>query len=74
LRRLARVKEVGEVEEAVVVSGPFAEVANQMRNLSSIGGMRPMVSFPFVALRDLADELNARIEDPPSAAERGDRS
>jgi hypothetical protein len=67
------VKEVGEVEEAVVVSELSAEVANQMHRLSSFGGARPMVSFPFAALRDLADELKAKNGNLPSATERGDR-
>jgi hypothetical protein len=67
------VKEVGEVEEAVVVSELSAEVANQMRHLPSIRGMRRMLSFPWVVLRDLAYELRVKNRNLPSTAEKGDR-
>jgi hypothetical protein len=50
---LAKIKEVGEVEEKVVVSELFAEVRSQVRTLSSIEGLRQMVSFPFSLLRTL---------------------
>jgi predicted PolB exonuclease-like 3'-5' exonuclease len=66
--------EVGEVkEEEVVVSELFAEVANQTRNLSSIGGVRRMVRFPFATLRNLAYELKVQSGAPHSVAERGNR-
>jgi hypothetical protein len=50
---LAKIKEVGEVEEKVVVGELFAEVRSQVRTLSSIEGLRQMVSFPFSVLRTL---------------------
>jgi MFS family permease len=53
LHRLAMVKEAGEVEEKVVVSELFAEVRGQVRMLSSIEGLRQMVSFPFALLGTL---------------------
>lgn len=54
LHRLAMIKEVGEVEEKVVVSELFAEVSGQVRNLSSVDGLRQMVSFPFSAVKNVA--------------------
>jgi len=53
LHRLAMVKEIGEVEEKVVVSELFAEVKGQVRTLSSIEGVRQMVSFPFSMVKSL---------------------
>ena len=54
LHRLAMIKEEGEVEEKVVVNELFAEVSGQVRTLSSVEGLRQMVSFPFAMLRNLA--------------------
>ena len=53
LHRLTLVREVGEVEEKVVAQELVAEVANQVRILSSIEGLRQMVSFPFSNILDL---------------------
>jgi MFS family permease len=53
LHRLAMIKEVGEVEEKVVVNELFNEMRGQVRTLSSIEGLRQMVSFPFAMLRTL---------------------
>jgi len=46
IHRLTRVKEVGEVEEKIVVSELISEVRNEIRNLSTANGIRQMVSFP----------------------------
>ncbi|HUW18003.1 MAG TPA: MFS transporter [Sedimentisphaerales bacterium] len=54
LHRLAMVRESGEVEEKIVVRELFAEVRSQVRILSSVEGLRQMVSFPFSVLRTLA--------------------
>jgi MFS family permease len=54
LRRLAKIKEVGEVEEKIVVDELFTEVKSQVRTLSSVEGLRQMVSFPFSIIRGLA--------------------
>ena len=58
LHRLAMIKEVGEVEEKVVVNELFAEVRGQVRTLSSVEGLRQMVSFPFALLRTLTTKRN----------------
>jgi hypothetical protein len=54
LHRLAMVKEAGEVEESIVVRELFTEVRTQIRILSSIEGVRQIVSFPLSILRNLA--------------------
>jgi MFS family permease len=59
LHRLAMIKEVGEVEEDVVVRELFAEMTNQVRNASSVEGLRQMVSFPYTMVKDVA--LRIRI-------------
>jgi hypothetical protein len=47
------IKEAGEVEERVVVSELFTEMRSQVRTLSSVEGLRQMVSFPFSIVRTL---------------------
>jgi MFS family permease len=57
LHRLAMVKEAGEVEEKIVAQELFTEVRTQVRILSSIEGVRQMVSFPFSAVKNLAVKI-----------------
>ncbi len=51
IHRLTRVKEVGEVEEKIVVSELISEVRNEIRNLSTANGIRQVVAFPFSVVR-----------------------
>jgi len=53
LHRLSMIKEAGEVEEKIVAQELFTEVRTQVRTLSSIEGVRQMVSFPFSIVRNL---------------------
>jgi hypothetical protein len=53
IHRLSMIKEAGEVEERVVVSELFTEMRSQVRTLSSVEGLRQMVSFPFSIVRTL---------------------
>lgn len=53
LHRLAMVREEGEVEEKIVVQELFTEVRTQARTLSSIDGVKQMVSFPIIFMKDL---------------------
>jgi MFS family permease len=53
IHRLSLIKEVGEVEEKVVFNELITEVRSQVRTLSSVEGLRQMVSFPFTVVRDL---------------------
>jgi MFS family permease len=57
LYRLSMVKEAGEVEEKVVMNELFAEVSGQVRTLSSVDGLRQMVSFPFSIVRTLTAKI-----------------
>jgi MFS family permease len=59
LHRLSMIKESGEVEEKIVVHELFSEVRTQVRILSSVEGLRQMVSFPFSAVRNLAVKIGA---------------
>jgi MFS family permease len=46
IHRLAYVKEAGEVEDRLVVKELIAQVSREMRNLSTVGGLRYMLRFP----------------------------
>ena len=54
LHRLSLVKESGEVEQKVVAQELMAEVRSQVRILSSVEGLRQMVSFPFSIVRNMS--------------------
>jgi MFS family permease len=51
IHRLSMVKEFGEVEEGVVIHELIAEVRRNIRNISSVGGLRQMAQFPFSIMR-----------------------
>ena len=53
LHRLAMVKEEGEVEEKIVAQQLFTELTSQVRTLSSIEGVKQMVSFPLSIIKNL---------------------
>jgi len=50
IHRLTRVREVGEVEEEIVVNELISQVRRDMRNLSTVGGLRQVVNFPVSVL------------------------
>ncbi|MHA2061537.1 MAG: MFS transporter, partial [Candidatus Sifarchaeia archaeon] len=56
LHRLAMVKEHGEVEEKIVAQELFTEVRTQVRTLSSVEGLRQMVSFPFATISNFTSK------------------
>ncbi len=58
IHRLSMIKEAGEVEEKVIVGELVSEVRNQVRILSSVEGLRQMVSFPFSIIRTLGVKKN----------------
>jgi MFS family permease len=66
LHRLAMVKEVGQVEEKVVAQELVAEIRSQVRILSSIEGLRQMVSFPLGLFRSLASRAGQETKTPPT--------
>lgn len=53
LNLLIHVREVGEVDEKIVTRQLMAEVRSQVRILSSVEGLRFMVTFPFGVLRQV---------------------
>ncbi|MFC1780741.1 MFS transporter [Planctomycetota bacterium] len=57
IHRLAMIKEAGEVEEGIVVEELFSEVRNQVRILSSVEGLRQMVSFPISIVRNITGRI-----------------
>ena len=57
LHRLSMIKEQGEVEEKVVMNELFAEVSGQVRQLSSVDGLRQTVSFPFSIIRTITAKI-----------------
>ncbi|MFC1676728.1 MFS transporter [Planctomycetota bacterium] len=57
LHRLAMVKEVGEVEEKIVAQELFTEVRTQVRTLSSVEGVRQMISFPITFVKNITERI-----------------
>jgi len=53
IHRLASVREVGKVEEKIVVREFISQSRGMMRNLSSAGGIRQMMYLPSWAFRHL---------------------
>jgi len=51
VHRLAMIKEVGEVKEKIVIRELISEVGRATRNLSTAGGLRHMINFPFLIVR-----------------------
>lgn len=57
LHRLAMVKEEGEVEERIVAQELLTEVRGQVRILSSVEGIRQMISFPIAIIRNFTGRI-----------------
>jgi len=51
IHRLAKVKEIGEVEEKIVIHELVSEIRRPIRNLSTAGGLHQMVLFPFSVIK-----------------------
>jgi MFS family permease len=60
IHRLAMVKEVGEVEEKIVVYELISEVKRPLRTFSTAGGLRHMVQFPFAIIRTTFEKVRVR--------------
>jgi len=52
IHRLSMVTEEGEVSDRVIVTELTAEVAQQMKSISTVGGLRQLTSFPLYMARD----------------------
>ena len=57
LHRLAMVKEDGEVEENIIVQELCTEVRTQVRILSSVEGVKQMISFPISVIRNITEKI-----------------
>ncbi len=57
LHRLSMVEEEGQVQEKIVAQELFSEVVGQVRTLSSIDGVKQMVSMPFVIIRNFTSKV-----------------
>jgi MFS family permease len=56
LHRLSSVHEEGEVKERIVVHELLAEARREMRNLSTVGGLRIMVRPPVARILDMGEK------------------
>ena len=63
LHRLAMIKEVGEVEEKIVAQELFSEVRTQVRTLSSIEGVKQMISFPITVIRNITERIKPNAKE-----------
>lgn len=57
IHRLALVKEVGEVEEQIVINELISEVRRDMRSFSTASGLRSTIQFPFSVLRSTIENV-----------------
>jgi MFS family permease len=53
IHRLSLVKEEGEVSEKIIISELFSEVIRPLRNISTAGGLRSMILFPFSLIKNM---------------------
>jgi MFS family permease len=51
LHRLALVKEEGEVEEKVVFNELMTEIRDEVKNFTTVGGVKQVIDFPFSVFR-----------------------
>ena len=65
IHRLALVKEVGEVEEKIVIRELIAEVMRPLRNFSTAGGLRHMLQFPFSLIRTTVEKTKPKNQQRP---------
>jgi len=57
LHRLAMIKEVGEVEEKIIAQELYTEVRTQVRTLSSVEGVKQMISFPLIIVKNITERI-----------------
>lgn len=53
IQRLFFVIEKGEISEKIVLAQIYSELKGHVKNLSSIGGMRSIIGFPFGVIRNI---------------------
>ena len=75
IHRLALIKEVGEVEEKVVVDELFSEVRSQVRTLSSVEGLKQVIGMPIGVIRGLTSKVAGqagKAKDDKEEVEQGE--
>jgi len=60
IHRLSLVKEIGEVEEKIVINELVSEVRRISRNLTTVGGLRDMILFPFAIIKKVPGVENKK--------------
>ena len=58
IHRLALVKEVGEVDEKIIINELISEVRRDMRSFSTASGLRSTIQFPFSVLSSTIKNVN----------------
>ena len=53
IQRLFFVIEKGEISEKIVLSQIYSEFKGHVKNLSSVGGMKSIIGFPFGVIRNI---------------------
>lgn len=74
IHRLAKVKEVGEVEEKIVIHEVISEMRRRMRSLSTAGGLCRMLLFPFSVLRQAPGPEGLKRSETKSTQDRGEKT
>jgi MFS family permease len=60
IHRLTKVREVGEVEEKIVINELLSEIRRPLSNFSSVGGLRQMIVFPVSFFRNVPGMNHSR--------------
>jgi MFS family permease len=63
IHRLAMVKEVGEVEEKIVIRELISEVKRPLTNFSTAGELQELVQFPFSIIKQIFEKNEAEKRD-----------
>ncbi len=62
IHRLAKVREVGEVEEKIVIHELISEIRKPLRNISTAGGLRQMIELPASLVRHVPGTNEYKIK------------
>ena len=57
MHRLALVREEGQVDEKIVMHELLSQVRSQVRTMTTVEGIRQMVTFPFAILSNLKEVI-----------------
>ena len=74
IHRLAKVKEVGEVDEKIVIHEVVSEIRRPMTSLSTAGGLRRILMFPFSVVRVAPGPVGLKSNETESTRDRGENT